>query len=263
MGKICIVMAYYDRQYQLNKTLQSIEKSEHKDFSVIIVDDNSPQDIVVPAVPYEVEVIKLRKKSWTNCGPVYNIGFNKALEKNPDKIMIQSTECYHVGDVLSHADENVTDDNYIAYACFQVDKETTFKPHDIMELSNTNVKVTTDNHGAGQNGWWNHSKYFVQPQYWGAVIKAKNLAKINGIDERFAHGYAIEDGWFMDQVRRAGMRIDIVDYPFVVHQWHKRLYPKGTLEMVKQNTALWESLLKTNEYKSLHHITPNLVWSGS
>jgi len=256
-------MPYYDRQLLLEKTLATMTQSAHDDFSLVIVDDCSPIDIRLPNVPFQVEVIKLHKRQWTNCGPVYNIGFNAALLKNPDIIIIQSPECYHVGDVISHVNDNIAEDNYIAYACFRLDKETTLREHDIMEVSKTDVRATRDPGGMGENSWYNHSVYFPQPQYWCAAITVKNLVKINGIDERFAHGYAIEDSWFMDQVRRAGMRIDIVDYPFVVHQWHNRIYPKNTLQMVKDNTALWERLLKTDEYKSIHHITPNLTWNGN
>lgn len=262
MGKIIITMPYYDRQIQLNKTLETIAQTKHRDFSVIIVDDCSPSDIVLPNVPFDIEVIKIREKTWTNCAPVHNMAFNRALRHNPDAVIIQSPECYHVGDVLSYVNTYLTDENYLAFACFQIDKATTFAKHDIMALSDTSAIVTANPKGLGQNGWWNHSVHFYHPQYWCAAIKARNLVEINGIDERFAHGYAIEDGWFIDQVERYGLNIEIVDYPFVVHQWHDRIMPKDTVKLVEKNKALWASLKETQEHKSIHTITPNLSWSG-
>lgn len=131
-----------------------------------------------------------------------------------------------------------------------------------MELSNTSTIVTANPNGMGQNGWWNHSRYFYHPQYWCAAITTDNLIKVNGIDERFADGYAIEDGWFIDQVERAGMKIEIIDYPFVVHQWHDRVYPRNCMRLVEKNKLLWDRLKATNEYRSVHHITPDLKWNG-
>lgn len=264
MSKIVIVIPYYERQYQLNKTLQTMAQSEHKDFSVVIVDDNSPNDIHLPSLPFQVEVIKLCERTWTNCGPVYNIGFNAALKKNPDIIMLQSPECYHVGDVISHADEYVEEDNYIAFGCFQIDKETTFKDHDILKLSQEcYYKVDGENGGLGFTGWWNHPDIFPLPQYWCAAISARNMVKINGIDERFAHGYAYEDGWFVEQIKKMGLRIDITDYPFVVHQWHPREMPKNVPKLVEDNVALYKRLMRQPDYRSEHHITPDLQWSGN
>lgn len=257
MAKIVITMPYVDRQYQLNKTLATIAQSKHKDFVVVIADDGA--DIIdIPNVPFEVDMFKVGKKSWVNCAPVHNMAFHRALRYKPDIIIIQSPECYHVGDVLSHADKYLTGENYITYACFQIDRETTFREHDIMKLSDTPEIVTTNPKGMGQNGWWNHSEYFYHPQYWCAAITADNLRKINGIDERFADGYAIEDGWFIDQVVRAGMKIEIIDYPFVVHQWHSRVYPKDCMRLVEKNKMLWQRLKATAEYRSVHHITPDL-----
>lgn len=268
MKKICIVMPYYDRQFQLTKTLNTIAESKHNNFSVVMVDDNSPQDFVLPKLPYEVDIIKLTKKTWTNVSPVYNYGFLRALEKKPDIIFIQSPECYHVGDVLTHADRHTKDDNYIAYGCFQIDKETTFAEHDIMRLSTKNAfKVDGDNKGQGVNAWWNHSVYSPIPQYWGAALSVNTLKKVNGIDERFAYGHAFEDGWFLYQLGNMGIKIEIVDYPFVVHQWHSRIWAnrnavkakqKNDTAFVDRNKELYLALRETKEYRSQHFITPDL-----
>ena len=263
MRKLCIVMPYYDRQYQLDKTLDSLMLSKHTNFSVIIVDDNSPQDIVLPSVPFDVEVIKLTSKTWTNVSPVYNMGFNKAKEHGAEVVIIQSSECYHVGDVLLHAEDNIKTGNYIAYGCFQIDKDTTFSNHDIMRLSKQNAfKVDGDNKGKGVNAWWNHSVYSPLPQYWGAAISMSLLKEINGIDERFAYGHAYEDGWFLYQLKNIGANIESVDYPFVVHQWHSRQWvnvlARKDKDILERNKELYLQLIETKEYRSQHFITPDL-----
>jgi glycosyltransferase involved in cell wall biosynthesis len=259
MSKICVVMAYYDRQLQLNKTLGSIALTRHRDFSVVIVDDGSPEDIVLPELPYKVQVLKLRNKRWTNCAPVYNTGFIHALTLDPDIIIIQSAECYHVGDVLSCAHMNITSRNYIAFGCFRLDKETTFREHDIKKLSNTQITVSDINLAEGDCAWWNHPIYNRVPQYWCAAISSKNLVILNGIDERFAHGYAYEDGYFVHQVENLGLKIDITDSPFVVHQWHERHFPQQLDGKVNPNVELYERLMKNSVYRAHHTLTPNLT----
>lgn len=259
MAKIVITMPYYDRQYQLDKTLYSLAQSGHKDFSVVIVDDCSPKDVVIPHLPYKVDVIKIWDKKWINCGPVHNMAFNKALEYNPDIIIIQSPECYHVGDVLKYAEDNLTDDNYIAFGCYQIDKDITFSDHDIAEVTKKyHRKVDGDPEGKGYTGWWNHPTLSQVPQYWCAAITTKNLIKLNGIDERFAMGYAYEDGSFLEQIKKMGLRIDITDNPFVVHQWHPRILPANTLMLVDRNVKLYLYLRGLKDYKSYHYITPDL-----
>jgi hypothetical protein len=212
-------------------------------------------------LPYDVEVIKLKDKTWTNVAPVYNTGFLRARDKGADIIIIQSAECYHVGDVISHANEHCRD-QYIAYGCFQIDKDTTFKDHDILKLSKTTQPVDGDNKGKGMNAWWNHSTIHPIPQYWGASISVENLKKVNGIDERFAFGYAFEDGWFLFQLQNVGIKIESVDYPFVVHQWHDRLWAnrqaKKDPTLLEKNRDLYLKMIETKEYKSIHYITEDL-----
>jgi len=267
MRRIGIVMPYYDRQYQLTVTLNSIAKSAHQNYFVVVVDDNSPVDVQLPNLPYHTEVIKLTNKTWTNVAPVYNFGFHKAIEYGAEIIIIQSSECYHVGDILSHADANINNNNYIAYGCFQIDKDTTFSEHDIMALAKKHAyKVDGDNKGLGVNAWWNHTVYSPLPQYWGASVSVDVIKKMNGIDERFAYGHAFEDGWFLYQLANMGVKIDIVDYPFVVHQWHSRIWAnknalqarkKQDAEFADRNKNLYLRLRDTKEYKSQHFITPD------
>ncbi len=263
MRKICVVIAYYERQYQLDKTLYSMSSSKHNNFNVIIVDDGSPNEIVLRDYDFPIDIIKPQNKTWVNVSPIYNFGFNKAKEYNPEIVIIQSAECYHVGDLLCDADASIGENDYVAYGCFQIDKETTFKPHDIIALTKKHAyKVEGDNKGKGVNAWWNHSKYQPLPQYWGAAISWNALVKVNGVDERFAYGHAFEDGWFLHQLENAGVKIRIKDYPFVVHQWHDRLWvnknARRDMSRLDKNKDLYLRLRDTKEYKSQHFITPDL-----
>ena len=82
-------MPYYDRQIQLNKTLEKMCLSKHDNFSVVIVDDGSPVKVVLPELPFPVEVLRLGNEICTNVCIKRNIGFfynlgNELLKNMPD-----------------------------------------------------------------------------------------------------------------------------------------------------------------------------------
>jgi glycosyltransferase involved in cell wall biosynthesis len=255
---ISIVMAYYMRNRQLIKTLDSFTKSNYKDFNVIIVDDCSSEDIVLPEYPFEIIIKKLTEKTWNNSSIVFNIGFNIALKHNPDIVVIHNPECYHVGDVLSYASK-VTDKNYISFGCYGINEATTFSDHDIHEV------IAKDDHVAKIvgwdwkiiNGWYNHPNIDPMGYHYCSAITAENLCKINGFDERFIDSFSYEDEYMVRQVETLGLRVEITTEPFVVHQWHTSLR--------NDNRALWDNganlyneLIKKKQYRAKHVINEDL-----
>lgn len=243
---ISVVMTYYERQYQLTRTLLSLNNSK-ADFEVIIVDDNSREDIILPKIKYPCRIIKLTQKSWTNPEPVYNIGISQA---KGSVIVLQNAECYHVGDVLKVA-ETVTDNDYISFACFSLSKESTF-----------NNKLPLNNIGAskdGQDAWYNHPVF--RPVYYDfcSAITANNLKKLNGYDERLSFGCGYGDDYLLARIRMLGLRITLMQEPFVAHQWHYgSVVPENKGELILKNKNLYHELLKENDYRAKHLITPDL-----
>lgn len=258
-------MSYYERQYQLNKTLLSYTQSAFKDFNVIIVDDASPTDIVLPELPFKVEVIKLKDKTWLSQVIPFNVGFKKALEYKPDIILITEPECYHVGDVLSYA-LNVTNDKYISFGCYKINQEMTYGECDIHDLiAKNNTIITQDATGDWDqtvNGWGNHPTIDPVAFHYCCAITTENLIKLNGFDERLAFGVSFEDDYLVRQVQNLGLKIEITTYPFVVHQWHERLshnIMQNAPQMWDKNyRVLFEELIPLNEYRAKHILTPDL-----
>jgi len=255
MARISIVTTYFQRQYQLNKTLLSIAKSNHKDFEVIIVDDCSPDDIVLPEVPFKITVIKMQNKTWTNPEPAYNTGIIEALKSNPDIVILQNAENYHVGDILSYA-EKVNSDNYLSFGCYSLDEETTFRDHNISEvIKANNIGAVTD----GKNAWYNHSVFRPVAYDFCNAITAENLRKLNGYDERFSLGSDRGDVYLLERVKMLGLNIQFVDSPFVVHQWHYSHPDRSDHEaLCKRNADLFIELMKENKYRAKHLFTPDL-----
>lgn len=257
---ISIVMAYYRRNPQLRRTLLSMEKSLYKDFNVIIVDDASEEDIILPEVSFHIDIISISKeeKTWTNPEPAYNRGFYKALvEYSPDIIILQNPECMHIGDVLSYTAENISDENYIPFRCIALDKQTTFDESiDIIPI------IDTCQHGASIEGpiaWYNHPVYRNCHLDYCAAISAKNMIDINGYDERFMTGIAYSDNYLVHRIQQLGLRIEAPEFPLVAHQWHYEdwYWKNKNGHLLGQNLVLLRELTQTKETRAQHLITPD------
>jgi glycosyltransferase involved in cell wall biosynthesis len=251
--KVIIVMTYFERQRQLNQTLKSI-KSEHKDFEVVIVDDCSRVEPAFVMQDFPITLIKMKNKQWIDGSPAYNAGILYTLSKDPDVIILQNAETYHVGDIIKYA-TTVTDQTYISFACYNLSKETTKKHHDINEVIKQNNNHAVNNE---DNAWLNHKTIRQMGYHWCSAITAANIRKLNGFDERFSEGYCFEDDEFLARVKMLGLKVEITSEPFVVHQWHSRSYvPSNWQELYNRNRRLFEQIRDGNNPVAIHNFTEN------
>lgn len=243
-----IVMAYHNRRPQLLNTLDSFK--DYKDIDVVVVNDSEPLDLdEYSFVIHEIR-IKPEDKNWINPGVNFNIGFEYALTLNPEFIIIQNPECYHVGDIVGTVREKLSSSNYLSFACYSLGKE------EGIDFRNFNNRTAVSN---GDSAWYNHSKYRPEALHFCCAISAENLKKINGFDENFADGLGYEDNYFVHQIKTLGLRIDFIDNPFVLHQYHyDRKAFNFDAELYRKTGILCENLKRKNTYRAEHFITPNL-----
>lgn len=236
-----IVIAYYNRKEQLDKTLETIGKNA----PVVVVDDASDQ----PPRTATITITK-EKKYWLSDGTIpYNMGIKKALDVGATNIIIQNAETYHVGDIVGHAEKHLTDENYISYPCFSLSKD-----GKLITAMTENDRPVQFN---GDSGWYNHAKH--RPNYYPfcAAITANNIRKLNGFDERFSHGVAMADEDFVRRITLLGLKKEIPYYPYVVHQWHYDGFdPYSNKELYQKNIDLLKSL--PDDYRAQHEITKDL-----
>lgn len=248
--KVIIVMPYYDRQQQLTKTLLSFNQSAHKNFEVVIVDDCSPVDIVLPELRYPVTIKKLSNKLWHNPDPVYNTGFKIALDKGADVIISQNPECYHVGDIISFV-SRMDNFHYITFSCFSLSQKST--ECGVVPLNNK--KATKD----GEDAWYNHPIYRPVAYEFCAALTAENIQRLNGYDERMMMGWGYSDNYFLARTKLLGLKTEIIAEPYVVHQWHySGVANKDRRLWTVNNEAIYKTLLTLKTYRAKHLITKDL-----
>ena len=244
--KTVIVMTYLDRPESLKWTLKSFLQYDPKDFNVVIIDDNSKEDIKLPELPYDVRVIKFTTEPWVRVyTALLNMGFFYAMDYDPDVIIMQHSECYHKGDVLGTA-KKITDQNYISFGCYALGRDETPEKYEMI-----NRPCTME----GERSWYNHPVYRPVGYNFCSAITAKNLIKLNGFDERFKDGNAYEDNYFLHQLEMLGLRVEVTGEPFVFHQWHSRAWDFAKWPI---NKRVLDILLQGKEYRAKHLLTPDL-----
>lgn len=238
---IAIVMTYYNRLKQLLRTLESFNQYDPKEFRIVIVDDASNEDIILPETEFEVVVLKMYNKTWSNPIPAYNIGLYYALLKDPEIVIIQNAECYHVGDVLSYA-KKVDNETYISFGCYSQG-----------EAQGSEINSRGAEFG-GDSAWYNHPEYRPVGYHFCSAITADNLKKLNGFDERFSFGAAYDDDYLLHQIKRLGLKVEITAEPYVVHQWHEQMMGKD----YTGNETLYKELICGTIYRAEHLLTLDL-----
>ena len=248
--RISIVSAYYNRKKQFYETLKSIAKSKFSEFELIVVDDCSSPEHRLEEYLNEFSFLKIirleRENRWyvNPCVP-FNIGIRAAIG---DIIIIQNPECLHAGDVLTYINENIDDTNYITMSVYSVDENITNtlpKYRDNNTIVDFLKTLPQQSPFTGSiNGWYNHSKYRPVYYHFCSAITKINMEKLNGFDERYAHGIAYDDDEFVKRIERLGLTKIINDNISVIHQYHPPfLYNISNNEQIhEKNKLLYENI---------------------
>ena len=111
--KLSVILPYYNRR----TLIQNVLKSFNRKYSVevIIVDDGSNKENQLDDLidEYDFTLIKLPESLWNVPTTAYNLGFAHATG---DVIMINSSECIHVGDVIGYVNKKLKPKEYMAFS---------------------------------------------------------------------------------------------------------------------------------------------------
>ena len=260
MKKISLVTAYYNRRKLFHNTLRTIEKNKNKDLlEIIVVDDASEDQNRIDDFPdifdLDIKVIRIKpeEKNWVNPSIPFNIGFNNV---NTDIVIIQNPECLHFGDIIGTALNKVEENVYVNFGAYSVDKTKTeqfnkldfSKPsifNNIGRLINPMVNrgIVAD----GTTAWYNHSKHRPHMLHFCSAISKKDLDELGGFDERYAHGVGFDDNDFILRIKRKGMDVNMIDRPFVIHQYHGNTKYGEKMHLYNKNALIYKEVLKNNK----------------
>jgi len=228
LKKLSIVMAYFNRQEQLNYTLKTINDSAHKNKELIIVDDASDQEIVLDKTKYdfEIKIIRIEKheKTWLNPCIPYNIGFKAATG---DIIVIQNPEVCHIGDCLSYISKNLQIGDWLTfntYALGSFEENEIIKKMSYEEVINyVKSKDTNITQLFSPEGHMNHHDFvFYALHYLGGIYREDLFGKMGGgFCEEYQNGTCAEDNDFQRLLIYNNFKFKIpFEKPMCIHQFH-------------------------------------------
>ncbi len=264
---ISIVTGYYNRKELFYRTLKSISKSKIKDFELIAVDDGSSPDQRIEDLQIEfpfLKIIRLEKENKWYINPCipFNIGLREA---KGDIIVLQNPECLHVHDILSYFSENLNDSVYMSTSAYGLNPELTNQLPQYCE-NNTVAELLESLPqrpyiGGTALGWYNHSRFRPVHFHFCSAMTRSNMAKLNGFDERYAHGIGYDDDELIARVRILGLKLTITDDVSVIHQYHKSLWEgPNTGQLCERNRII----LHHNTHRE-NKFNANIIklWSGT
>lgn len=271
-----IVMGYYNRKSQIINTLNNFQQNYigYK-FEVIIVDDNSsPEhrlDDLLPTYSFPIKHIVItedEKGDRINPCITYNRGIRVAEGKY---LIIQNPECMHVGNILQYVENNLTENQYIAFSCFNVNNA---------ELSDAlveDINLINDRNFREKNArimqeWYNHPVYRPVHYHFCAAIYNDNIKMIGGFDENFANGHSYDDNEILLSIEK-NLKLEIKTIPpescFVIHQWHSRdaenrfTQEEFNRKLIKNKTLYHKYVEEHNRYHFNFPKLLHLYWDGS
>jgi glycosyltransferase involved in cell wall biosynthesis len=256
-NRLTIIITYFNRQDQLASTLKSMESSRNKNFEVVIIDDASDEnqrvDNLVKGFSFPIHLIRVKpeEKLWQE--PLALV--NKIVKDSKSEIVIhQSAECLHVSDVISVAIERTRSKVHLSFACLGLFDNWSLRIRRLDDLSRDKIRKALPNilfdlscpkwhekmEPVPGTFWNNHSVIHPSPYPWCMAMTREDYLMIGGFDEDYSNGFTCADDDFLDRVRLNNIEIQIIDDPFVIHQWHHNFFAakSDTKELWNKNQTL-------------------------
>lgn len=237
--KYSIIMPYFDRLAQLERTLISFGHHYHSraDYEIIVVEDMKNMDGLDELLRRFIH-LPLR---WFRMGTGEN-DYTPAKQYNEgakiargQHLILTNPECLHLTDILSGCDRILADETehvYIVCACRHVTR---------CSMGPSGFDSLTYREGS----WYQHSRLRNKHLNFCSIIPATLYCAIGGFDEEFGHGYAYADDDFRDRVLATISRLVITDDLVVLHQEHHKFhsYVNGATyrSRLDRNKQLYES----------------------
>jgi len=219
--KYSIIMPYYNRIVQLQKTLMSFAElyAGREDFEVVLIVDNRDSDFAGVSTTIDMQIHRMDNNSQSPV-KMYNYGASKA---QGEYFVITNPECLHETDILGELDRKIDDDpnGYYVARCKYQDGNTWT--------------------------WKQHPEHAPSLMHFCSCLSRQNYENVGGMDEDFADGYCFDDDAFRDAVRLKGVNIEHLD-GIVFHQSHSmdwKRHPQRK-KLWERNKALWKTKYADN-----------------
>ena len=263
---ITIVMTTHNRPEQTLFTLKTIANSGYDNVHVVLIDDYVHillYDAELVGFGVHISYVRIKNKFWTNPCVSFNIGFRYVTSP---RVIIQSAEVCHTGDVISYVDTHLKEGTYLSFDVLNfAGRAQNFLLH---TRKSTSYKDTyTLRNYKGHWPWYQHHKTANNNLHFLTAITKKDLDKVGWFDLDYSIGSCWDDNAFIDKIKLVGLQVCSINNEqekvMGIHQWHKQTpvgyaYKIGNKELYEKKTKYTE---ETGEYMDLtvDNIPKNIV----
>lgn len=272
LHRISVVMTHKNRPELLFLTLVSIAQSKSKNLEVIIVDDNSDADrlptfLKCVKFPFLIKYLPLHNPHTVTKNPSkgYNYGFEHV---NGDIVLIQNSECMHLGDIITYVNNNFNYDNYLSFPCYSSNnkKLNNYIFENLSKLTIDNIEQVTHTMNIEESVnnytlWYQHPVILDKNYHFCAAISLNYLKILNGFGPLYYDGIAFDDDDFVTGIKNLKLNIVSVKTSSlvgVVHQHHGNraspLIPASLLtKPLGPNTIYWDAAIQKHTLNEKIH----------
>jgi GT2 family glycosyltransferase len=243
MDRTCLLITSYNRNHQLNRSLERLCRLTLPD-EVLVVNDGGNEQETEQTVNNFIGRLPIRyiynhNPDWSICSMARNIGI-----KNTDCEIIITTEpeILFVTDVVKQmleAHEQIPGKVISAGTIYHMGQNATLAPG-MIEDPNNQLKHEAVNESAHNTNPTNSHGY-VKVKGWvapfTALYRREWLMELNGWDESFIQ-WGFDDTDLLTRLSFNGIGQDINHNIEAVHQWHEKLPPDVQFKAVKQNEQI-------------------------
>ena len=236
-NKISIVMTYYNRIIQLKRTLDTISETNYnkKLIEVIIYDDRSdiePCNINLSDYDFNIKIIYgeyNRYPSIINALYAYNNAFKYI---SGEFVILQNSECLHIGDLISYVINNCKLNHMISFPCWSTANDNISQKLFNSRNNIDKIKNIIDNDWKLQDkypnkfkGWYNHKTLRPECLHFCNAFRYDFLLKNGIFNRKLKTLCAFDDNEFAERIllnKNFNVTIPEHNYKlFAVHQFHK------------------------------------------
>lgn len=270
-NKISIVMTYFNRITQLLHTLDTIEDSKYPMdlIEVICYDDRSDiEPLIIDSSKYSFNLKIIygeyeRDKKIINSTHSYNLAFKYITG---EYVIIQNSECMHIGDIISYAYENLKyiNNKLISFPCWATANEEISKELVDNRFNSNEVKKIVDSKWSlldfpkELKGWYNHKTLRPECLHFCNAMHINTFKKIGLFNTKLVSLLGFDDNDFGQRIMfNKNIDLEIPDHNynlFVVHQYHGKYNKPRPYDLFLKSYDKYRKISNYNKNNFLKNI---------
>lgn len=214
MKKVTVVILNYKVKELTLKCIESVQSSDYKDLSIILVDNNSEDGIEEEVKDKNINFIQTGKNLGYSGGN--NVGIKKALENGADYVFILNPDTKITSDCISKLVDNLEKENagVVGPKIYFKGNKTIWFAGGIFDKAN----VIGSHRGVDEIDKGQYDQTIETDFITGAAMMVRKdvFEKISLFDERFFLYY--EDSDFCFRARNAGFKVMYIPFALIFHE---------------------------------------------